>query len=126
MSMWSIRGRGDGLFQGSDHEQNRKLEKRAILDVSDNCSYFFFSIGFVMTAVPQAEKSVAVPWSMSLVSKSALMTALAPILFAFSIDLFNDSFLAFSHSEVHDVTSPSEMSSMPAALIVNVIKLVAT
>jgi hypothetical protein len=63
---------------------------------------------------------------MSLVSKSALMAAFAPILFAFSIDLFNDSFLAFSHSEVYDVTSLQKMPSMPAALIVNVTKLVAT
>lgn len=69
---------------------------------------------------------MAVPWSKSLVSKSAMMTAFAPILFAFSIDLFNDSFLAFSHSEVYDATSLQKMSSMPATLIVNVTKLVAT
>ena len=50
--MRSTKGRQDGLFLGFDDEQNRKLEKRAIGDVSDNCGYFFFSIGLVMTAVP--------------------------------------------------------------------------
>ena len=60
---------------------------------------YFFSVGFMITAVPYAENIVAVPCRMSLVSKSVPMTALAPILEAFSMSRFRDSLRAFSTSD---------------------------
>lgn len=73
-------------------------------------------MGVILTAVPYAEKIVAVPLRMSLVSKSVRTTALAPIVFAFSISLCIDSLRAFSASELYDVTSPPNIPSIPAII----------
>jgi len=78
--------------------------------------YFAFLAGSTIAAVPHAAKTVAVPCRMSLVSKSAPMIALAPILVALSISLSRDSLRAFSHSEVYEVTSPPKMPCIPATI----------
>ncbi len=68
------------------------------------------------TAVPNAENTVADPCKISVVSKSVLRIAFAPIFLATSTSRSKDSFRAHSHSSEYDVTSPPNNPSIPATI----------